>query len=168
MDIGLVRIVFFPAMTASPGSAAMAYEADPSYRNLPGWRTVRHRRADHRRTSFEGFGPTGSHRKSRRGERYRRHQMLAAAAPDGYTIGMIQAGLAINPSLYDQVPYDPIKDFEHITQAIAVPNVLVVHPSFDVKSVAELVSAAKARPRKSPSPPRAWVLRPSLFRAAAN
>ena len=77
-------------------------------------------------------------------------QMLAAAAPDGYTIGMIQAGLAINPSLYDHVPYDPIKDFEHITQAIAVPNVLVVHPSFDVKSVAELVSAAKARPEEIP------------------
>jgi tripartite-type tricarboxylate transporter receptor subunit TctC len=77
-------------------------------------------------------------------------QALAAAAPDGYTIGMIQAGLAINPSLYDRVPYDPIRDFEHITQAISVPNVLVVHPSFAVNSVAELVSAGKTRPREIP------------------
>jgi tripartite-type tricarboxylate transporter receptor subunit TctC len=77
-------------------------------------------------------------------------QALAAAAPDGYTIGMIQAGLAINPSLYDRVPYDPIRDFEHITQAISVPNVLVVHPSFTVNSVADLVSAGKARPGEIP------------------
>jgi tripartite-type tricarboxylate transporter receptor subunit TctC len=77
-------------------------------------------------------------------------QALAAAAPDGYTIGMIQAGLAINPSLYDRVPYDPIKDFEHIAQAISVPNVLVVHPSFAVNSAAELVSAAKAKPGEIP------------------
>lgn len=77
-------------------------------------------------------------------------QMLASAKPDGYTIGMIQAGLAINPSLYDRVPYDPIKDFEYITQAISVPNVLVVHPSFAVNSVTELVSAAKAKPGEIP------------------
>ncbi len=77
-------------------------------------------------------------------------QAIAAAAPDGYTIGMIQAGLAINPSLYDRVPYDPIKDFEHITQAISVPNVLVVHPSFAVNSLADLVSAGKARPWEIP------------------
>jgi tripartite-type tricarboxylate transporter receptor subunit TctC len=77
-------------------------------------------------------------------------EMVANAQPDGYTIGMVQAGLAINPSLYARVPYDPLKDFAPITQAISVPNVLVVHPSLGVNSVAELVGAAKARPEEIP------------------
>ena len=77
-------------------------------------------------------------------------EMVANAPPDGYTIGMVQAGLAINPSLYARVPYDPLKDFAPITQAISVPNVLVVHPSLGVNSVAELVAAAKARPEEIP------------------
>ena len=77
-------------------------------------------------------------------------QAVAAATPDGYTLGMIQAGFAINPYLYDRVPYDAIKDFEHITQVISVPNVLVVHPSFPVNSVAELIAAAKADPGAIP------------------
>jgi tripartite-type tricarboxylate transporter receptor subunit TctC len=77
-------------------------------------------------------------------------EMVANAQPDGYTLGMVQAGLAINPSLYARVPYDPLKDFTPITQAISVPNVLVVHPSLGVNSVAELVAAAKARPEEIP------------------
>jgi tripartite-type tricarboxylate transporter receptor subunit TctC len=77
-------------------------------------------------------------------------EMVANAQPDGYTLGMVQAGLAINPSLYARVPYDPLKDFAPITQAISVPNVLVVHPSLGVNSVAELVAAAKARPDEIP------------------
>jgi len=71
--------------------------------------------------------------------------MVARAAADGYTIVMVAAGLAINPLLYRQVPYDPIKDFTPITQAISVPNVLVVHPSLPVASVPELVALAKAK-----------------------
>jgi len=77
-------------------------------------------------------------------------EMVANALPDGYTIGMVQAGLAINPSLYARVPYDPLKDFAPITQAISVPNVLVVHPSLGVNTVAELVAAAKAHPEEIP------------------
>jgi tripartite-type tricarboxylate transporter receptor subunit TctC len=77
-------------------------------------------------------------------------EMVANALPDGYTLGMVQAGLAINPSLYARVPYDPLKDFAPITQAISVPNVLVVHPSLGVNSVAGLVAAAKAHPEEIP------------------
>ena len=71
-------------------------------------------------------------------------EMTARAAPDGYTIVMAAAGLAVNPSLYTRVPYDPVRDFAPVTQAVSVPNVLVVHPSFAAVNIAELVAAARA------------------------
>jgi tripartite-type tricarboxylate transporter receptor subunit TctC len=72
---------------------------------------------------------------------------LAAKAPaDGYTILMAASTLAINPIMYKAVPYDPVRDFAPITQAATLPNVVVVHPSLPVKSIAELVAYAKARP----------------------
>ncbi len=72
--------------------------------------------------------------------------MVATAAPDGYTIVIIPAEHAINPSLYRKVPYDPLKDFAPITQATSYSGVLVVHPSMPVKTVKELITLAKARP----------------------
>jgi tripartite-type tricarboxylate transporter receptor subunit TctC len=77
-------------------------------------------------------------------------EMTARAAPDGYTIVMVAAGVAINPSLYARVPYDPVRDFAPVTQAISVPNVLVVHPSHSIATVAELVNAARAKPGTIP------------------
>jgi len=72
---------------------------------------------------------------------------LAAKAPaDGYTLLMAASTLAINPIMYKKVPYDPIRDFAPITQAATLPNVLVVHPSLPVKSVAELIAYAKQHP----------------------
>ena len=73
-------------------------------------------------------------------------EMTARAAPDGYTIAMASAGLAINPSMYTRVPYDPLRDFAPVTQVISVPSVLLVHPSLPLGSVADLVQGAKARP----------------------
>ncbi len=72
---------------------------------------------------------------------------LAAKSPaDGYTILMAASTLAINPIMYKKVSYDPLRDFAPITQAASLPNVLVVHPSLPVKSVAELIAYAKAHP----------------------
>ncbi len=72
---------------------------------------------------------------------------LAARSPaDGYTILMAASTLAINPIMYKQVSYDPVRDFAPITQAATLPNVLVVHPSLPVKSVSELIAYAKERP----------------------
>ena len=73
------------------------------------------------------------------------YETTARAVPDGYTFVLVAAGVAINPSLYRNVPYHPIKDFAPITLGITVPNILVVHPSVPVKSVQELVAAVKAK-----------------------
>jgi tripartite-type tricarboxylate transporter receptor subunit TctC len=75
--------------------------------------------------------------------------IVAHAAPDGYTIllGYI-ANLAIGPSLYAKLPFDPVTDFAPVTQLAASPNILVVHPSVPAKSFAEFIAYAKAQPAK--------------------
>ena len=73
-------------------------------------------------------------------------EAVARATPDGYTILMGISTLAINPAMYKKVPYDALKDFAPISQVVALPNVLVTHPSLPVKSVKELIGFARARP----------------------
>ncbi len=76
-------------------------------------------------------------------------EALARAEPDGYTIGMGHTGTqAINPHIYEKLPYDPRKDFEAITPLVSYVNVLVVNADVPVKTVAELVMYAKANPEK--------------------
>jgi tripartite-type tricarboxylate transporter receptor subunit TctC len=58
----------------------------------------------------------------------------------------VAAGVAINPSLYRNVPYDPVRDFAPITLGITVPNILIVHPGVKAASVQELLAQARARP----------------------
>ena len=74
------------------------------------------------------------------------YETTARAAPDGYTFTAVAAGVVINPSLYRNVNYDPLKDFAPITLGITVPNILVVHPSVAATSVKELIALAKAKP----------------------
>jgi tripartite-type tricarboxylate transporter receptor subunit TctC len=73
-------------------------------------------------------------------------EVVARAAPDGYTLLMGISTLAINPAMYRKVPYDALTGFVPISQVVALPNMLVTHPSLPVKSVKELVSFARARP----------------------
>ena len=76
-------------------------------------------------------------------------EMLAKAAPDGYTIGSgTVSSHAINATLYSKLPYDPVKDFSPITMLATLPNMLVVHPSLGVNNVAELIALLKANPNK--------------------
>jgi tripartite-type tricarboxylate transporter receptor subunit TctC len=74
------------------------------------------------------------------------YEMTARATPDGYTFTAVAAGVVINPSLYRDVRYDPLKDFAPITLGITLPNILVVHPSVPAASVKELIALAKAKP----------------------
>jgi tripartite-type tricarboxylate transporter receptor subunit TctC len=73
----------------------------------------------------------------------------ARAEPDGYTILISASGpLAVNQSLFDKVGYDPLTSFEPITLVATLPNIIVVNNALPVRSVAELVAAAKASPGK--------------------
>ena len=74
------------------------------------------------------------------------YEMTARAAPDGYTLITAATGVAINPGLYRNVGYDPVKDFAPITLGVIAPNILLVHPSVPAKSVKELVAMARAKP----------------------
>ena len=72
---------------------------------------------------------------------------VARAPADGYTLLMGHIGtLAVNPSLYPALPYNPVKDFAPVAWVARVPNVLAVHPSVAAKNVKELVALAKAKP----------------------
>jgi tripartite-type tricarboxylate transporter receptor subunit TctC len=75
---------------------------------------------------------------------------VAKAKPDGYTLFMGSVGpLAINGSLYKDMPYDNLKDFSPITLVVHVPNMLVVNPAvLPVKSFEEFIASAKANPGK--------------------
>lgn len=74
-------------------------------------------------------------------------QIVAQAAPDGYTIGLAYiATLATNPAISGDVGYDPLKDFAPITQLTASANVLATHPSVGAASLKEFIALAKARP----------------------
>lgn len=69
------------------------------------------------------------------------------AAPDGYTLGIAAAGpMAVNPSLYEKLSYDPVKDFEPITNMVIYPLLLVAHPSVPAKNMQELLALARAKP----------------------
>jgi tripartite-type tricarboxylate transporter receptor subunit TctC len=72
-------------------------------------------------------------------------QIVMAAPPDGYTLLLSSGSLWIAP-LMQKTPYDAVKDFATISLTNVAPNVLVVTPSLPVKSVADLISLAKAKP----------------------
>ena len=75
-------------------------------------------------------------------------EVVAKARPDGYTIGLASPTIAISPTLYKKLNYDPAKDLGPISLTAQIHNVLLVRPSLPVKSVKELVEYAKAHPGK--------------------
>jgi tripartite-type tricarboxylate transporter receptor subunit TctC len=73
-------------------------------------------------------------------------ELAAKASPDGYTMLLVILGHAANVTLYRNLPYDLVRDFAPVTQLASTPSIVVVHPSLPVKSIAELVALAKAKP----------------------
>ena len=72
----------------------------------------------------------------------------AKAAPDGYTILVAAPPLVINPTLYGAAPYDPLKDFDPITLAVASTVLLAVHPSLPAQTVNDLIALIRDNPGK--------------------
>jgi tripartite-type tricarboxylate transporter receptor subunit TctC len=74
---------------------------------------------------------------------------VARAKPDGYTLLLGSIGVfAINPSLYKDLPYDPVKHFDLLTIAVRTPNALVARPNFPASNVQELLAYLKKNPEK--------------------
>jgi tripartite-type tricarboxylate transporter receptor subunit TctC len=74
--------------------------------------------------------------------------LVARAAPDGYTVVMASNNHVINVALFPKLPFDPIKDFAPIGKVAVLPFLLVVNPSLPVKSVKDLVDLARSEPGK--------------------
>jgi tripartite-type tricarboxylate transporter receptor subunit TctC len=74
-------------------------------------------------------------------------ELVARAAPDGYTLMASALEFAINPSLR-KLPYDPFKDFTHLSQLASVQLMLVAHPSVPIRSAREIIAIAKTQPGK--------------------
>jgi tripartite-type tricarboxylate transporter receptor subunit TctC len=72
--------------------------------------------------------------------------LVAKAAPNGYTLLLATITHAINPSLHATLPYDSIKDFAPVTLVAASPQILIAHPSVSAKNVIELIALARAKP----------------------
>ena len=72
----------------------------------------------------------------------------ARTAADGYTILITVNSYVINPTLYDKVPYNPLKDFEAVTLVAIFQSAMLVNPSVPAKTVNELVALIKANPNK--------------------
>src|SRR3954454_9899774 len=75
-------------------------------------------------------------------------QTVAASEPDGYTLLMGTFANAVNPSLNAKLPYDPHKDFAAVALVARSFNIVVVNPASPIKSIADLIAAAKAAPDK--------------------
>jgi tripartite-type tricarboxylate transporter receptor subunit TctC len=74
-------------------------------------------------------------------------EIVAKAPPDGHTIvlGYI-ANVAIGPSLYDKLPFDPVRDYEPVTLLATSPNALVAHPAVAVANLKDVIALAKSKP----------------------
>src|SRR5882672_6125840 len=73
-------------------------------------------------------------------------EAAARAAPDGYTIVLVAPSLAISPSLYSKLAYDPVKDFAPVSLVATVPNVMITNPSVPAATLKEFIVLAKSKP----------------------
>src|SRR3979490_1383908 len=72
--------------------------------------------------------------------------VVAKAAPDGYTFGTVIAAHAVNATLNPKLPYDTLKDFSYVSLMSVAPLIMIAHPSLPANNVKELIALAKAKP----------------------
>src|SRR5947209_5006118 len=72
--------------------------------------------------------------------------VVAKAAPDGYTFGTVIAAHAVNATLNPKLPYDTLKDFSYVSLMSVAPLIMIAHPSLPANSMQELIALAKAKP----------------------
>jgi tripartite-type tricarboxylate transporter receptor subunit TctC len=72
--------------------------------------------------------------------------VVAKAAPDGYTFGTVIAAHAVNATLNPKLPYDTLKDFSYVSLMSVAPLIMIAHPSLPASNVKELIALAKAKP----------------------
>ena len=72
--------------------------------------------------------------------------LAAQAPPDGYTLLIHSSSHTVNPAMYAKLSYDTVREFAGVTPLASIPNVLVISPSKNIRSVKELIAAAKAKP----------------------
>jgi tripartite-type tricarboxylate transporter receptor subunit TctC len=73
-------------------------------------------------------------------------EAAARAAPDGYSLVLVAPSLAISPTLYSKLNYDPVKDFAPIALVASVPNVMITHPSVPANNLQEFIALARSKP----------------------
>ncbi len=73
--------------------------------------------------------------------------VVARSDPDGYTLMHDAAAITVNPSLIPGLPFDVLRDFQPVTQAVTFPNLLLAHPSVSARTVADVIAMAKSTPR---------------------
>jgi tripartite-type tricarboxylate transporter receptor subunit TctC len=73
---------------------------------------------------------------------------VVKSPPDGYTFLVCASSITINHIIYRKLPYDVVRDLIPITELVALPNALLVHPSLNINTLADFIAAAKARPGK--------------------
>jgi len=99
-------------------------------------------------------------------------EVVARAAPDGYTLLLANPSLAISPLIYPKLNYRPAEDFAQIGQYGTVPNVLVVHPSIPANNLQEFIAYARKNPGKlnygSPGYGTSPQMSSELFKAMTN
>jgi len=99
-------------------------------------------------------------------------QAVASAAPDGYTLMIHSSSHTVSPSTFAKLPFDTLADFAGVTPISSVPNVLVISPSKNIKTLADLLAAARAKPGAlnyaSAGQGSATHLNAEKFRTAAN